>query len=133
MTLIPNLIEKLGDEFRLLSESLSGEEEDAGERDGELFRSANWVIDSGGGAAGAVIAATNSGDFVLGFTGLELAGGEMLRDTDPVGEPEWFGSDKDEHIEELESLLLVSKSAAGTEAKPRREVDPVPIELPLGE
>lgn len=122
------MIENLGDEFRLLSESLSGEEEDVREREGELFRWDNWVITSGGRAAGAAITATKSGDFALDFTGLELAGGEILREMEPVGEPELFEPD-----DELELLLLASKLTSGTAAKPRREADPVPIELPPGE
>lgn len=113
---------KLGDKFRFLYESLSGEEEEAGEREGELFRSVNWVITSGGGAVGPAITAAKSGDFA---TGLELAGGEMLREIDPIGELELF-----EPNDELELQLLASKLAAGTAVKPCREADP---ELPLGE
>lgn len=36
----------------LLSESLSGDDEEGGDGDGELFRLANWVITGRGGSGG---------------------------------------------------------------------------------
>lgn len=121
------MIEKLGLEVRLFLDSLSREDEETEEKEGELFRSASWVITSGGGPAGAAITATKSGDLAMESTGLELTGGDMLREIDLVGEAELFEPD-----DELESLL-VSKFAAGVAEKSLREADPVPIKLALGE